>query len=110
MGSKERQSHLEEMATILREEWDIPFVRMPEGIYPGMPHTTPKSLAECGATRYTWQHIHSLIRQGKIPAYRIGGSVTLDAEGVRCVLERERAGLGGRRPGQKTQREQTLNS
>lgn len=106
----QRRRDLEEIADNLSER-GIPFTRVPDEIYPGMPYITPKTLVDSGATRYSWRHILLLMRRREISgAHYIARTALLDPEGVLHLLKREQRSVeenvraGGRMPGRKNRK------
>ena len=76
----------------LEHELGLAFHAMPDGIYPGKPYVTQQELIKRGITRYSRQNMSRLARgERSIPALVIGDRVLFSAEGVRTLLERERA-------------------
>jgi hypothetical protein len=88
----EQQAAEADAALEVEEDQGIRFNRMPDGVYPGRPYVTQQELIRQGVTRYSRQNISRLVRDEKaIPAIVIADRLLLPPEGVRALVERERA-------------------
>jgi hypothetical protein len=75
-----------------------PFSTLPEGIYPGMPYSTPGKLLKSGFLLYSDGQLSRIINDKRNPlpgVYRIGRQIILDADAVAALKERQLRSIAG---------------